>query len=89
MYVEYNSNNILKIEHISSHIYLRIKGKKDGKVTFVLKNVCFCYFSIPFFLHCIGNMRFSCINKVLCVCILIAIDFKSRINRHLLIVGSF
>ena len=64
--MEYNSNNILKT-------YTRINGKKEGKVTFVLRNVCLWYFSIPFFPHLITNKRFSCINKILCVCILIAI----------------
>ena len=63
--MEYNGNNTLKIEHFF-HIpkNKEQKKKKDGKVTFVLKNVCLCYCSIPFFLHFIANERFSCISKI-------------------------
>ena len=45
--MKYNSNNILRIEHFF-HIPKNKGQKKDGKVTFLLKNVCLCYFSIPF-----------------------------------------
>ena len=54
--MEYNRNNIQKIEHFFS--YLRIKGKKRWK------NVYLCYFSIPFIPHCIANKRFSYIIKI-------------------------
>ena len=48
-HMEYNSNNILKTEHFF-HIPKDKGQNNDEKVTFVLKNVCLCYFSIPFFL---------------------------------------
>ena len=67
MCLEYNSNNTLKIEYIF-HIPKNKGKKKDEKVTFVLKNVPYCYFSIPIFLHIMSNKRFICINKTLCVC---------------------
>ena len=50
--MEYNSNNILKIEHIFSHTYKQ-RAKKDKNVTFVFKNLHLCY--ILFFLHLIAN----------------------------------
>ena len=68
--MEYISNNIMKIENIF-HISKDKCEKKIEKVTFVLKNVRLCYFFIPF---CPVSKRFSCINKILCVCIFITID---------------
>ena len=61
--MEYNSDNILKIEFIF-HISRNKRSKKDEKVTFVLKNVPLCYFSIPFSMYLIANKRFNCINKI-------------------------
>ena len=67
--MEYNSNN-MKIENIF-HISKDKCEKKIEKVTFILTNVRLCYFFIPF---CLVSKRFSCINKILCVCSFIAIN---------------
>ena len=37
--MEYSSNKIRKTDHIFPYTY-ELKAQKDGKVTFVLKNVC-------------------------------------------------
>ena len=70
--MEYNSNIILKIEHIF-HIP-KNKGQKRCKSNIYFEKIVF-YFSIPFSPHLIANKRFSCLNKILYLCLLIVMVY--------------